>query len=218
MERYNLKAEVRKDTGKGVARKLRRNGLIPGVIYGKTRKPQPLAVDAKDLNKVVGGNAILDMTLVDGDKEEKETAVVKDLQRDPVQGNILHVDFQHISMTDKLTVSVPVHIVGNARGVVAGGVLQQLAREIEVECLPTDIPDEIEVDITDLGLGDSLSVGDIEPPANTDFITPEDEVIVTIVAPSEAVEEEVPAEDEEIMPEPEVIGEEDEGDEEEPEE
>lgn len=207
MKRYNLQAEVREETGKGVARKLRRAGLLPGVVYGKTRKSQPLIVDPIQLQNKMSGNAIFDLTIVDDDKETKETVMIKEVQRDPIKGDLLHIDFQHISMDEKISVSIPLSLKGDAPGVKEGGVLQQLLREVEIECLPADIPEELELNISDLHIGDSLMVSDLDVPEEIEIKTPLDEVIVTVVAPTELIEEEIEEEEEEFV-EPEVIGEE----------
>ncbi len=214
MERYNLKAEVREATGKGVARKLRSNGLIPGVIYGKSRGPQPLTVNPQDLKHKLSGNAIFDLDIAG---EGNETAMVKEVQKDVITGQLKHIDFLHISMDEKIIVSVIVNLIGDAPGVKEGGVLQQLLREIEVECLPLDIPGEIEVDISDLDIGSSITVSDVEVDDDIDIITGLEEVIVTLAFPTEEEEEEEEEEEDEFM-EPEVIGEERDEDEEEIEE
>ncbi len=222
MERYQLKAEVREETGKGPARRIRKVGLVPGVVYGKNRSPQPLTVDPLDLQSKMSGNAIFDLVMVDDGEEADgaETVMIKEVQKDPIKGDIIHIDFHQISMDEKITVSVSLKLVGDAAGVIEGGVLQQLLREIDVECLPTDIPDEIELDISELDMGDSMLVSNIDFPEELDIVTPLDEVIATIVAPTELIEEEEEEEEEEFM-EPEVIGEEgevEEGEEEEVEE
>lgn len=204
MERYGLKAEIREETGKGIARQLRRGGLLPAVVYGRNREPQPLIINPEELKHRMGGNAIFDLEL-EGDKE---TVMIKDTQKDPITGALLHIDFLHITMDEKITVSIPINLTGDAYGVQEGGVLQQLLREISIECLPLDIPEEVTLDISALDLGDSLLVSDIEIPEDIEIVTPLEEVIVTIVAPTEIVEEE--EEEEEEFMEPEVIGEGDE--------
>ncbi|MFW6035374.1 MAG: 50S ribosomal protein L25 [Halothermotrichaceae bacterium] len=203
MERYELKVKTRETSGKGAARKLRREGLVPAVVYGRNRDAQSLIVNPDDLQYKTNGNVIFDMKLED----EEETVMIKEIQKDPISRDIIHIDFQHISMDEKITVSVPLNLTGTAYGVQEGGVVQQLMRSIEVESLPLDIPDEIELDITDLDVGDSLLVSDIDVEEDFEIVTPIDEVIVTIVAPTELVEEEIEEEEEEFM-EPEVIGEE----------
>jgi len=202
MERYGLKAEIREETGKGVARQLRRDGLLPGVVYGRNREPQPLVINPDDLKQRMGGNVIFDLEL-DGDKE---TVMIKEVQRDPISGEFLHIDFLHITMDEKITVSIPINLTGDAAGVKEGGVLQQLLREISIQCLPLDIPEELTLDISNLELGSSLLVSDIEVPENIEIVTPLEEVVVTIVVPTEMVEEEEEEAEEEFM-EPEVIGE-----------
>lgn len=221
MERHSLKVKAREETGKGVARKLRREGLLPGVVYGRKRQPQPLIVNPEELQNKVSGNVIFDLDIT-GDGEGSETVMIKDIQRDPIKGNLIHIDFQHISMDEKISVSVLLNLQGDAEGIREGGVLQQLLREVEVECLPANIPEELTLDISELTIGNSLLVSDLEVPDDVEVLTPLDEVIVTIVTPTELVEEEEEEEEEEFL-EPEVIGEEEdaeaaEGEEEETEE
>ena len=210
MERYEITVETREETGKGVARRLRREGKIPGVIYGKSRDPKPLIVDPLDINKRLFGNAIFELTIVNDGEEDDELAMIKDYQKDVIKDDLLHVDFQHISMDEKIAVTVPVNLEGSAPGVQEGGVLQKLMREIEIESLPGDIPDEIVLNIDELTMGDSLQVSDLEVSDSIDILSPLGNVIVTVVAPSEEITEEVEEELEEEFIEPEVIGEEDE--------
>ena len=208
MQRFEVEVETRDKTGKGAARKLRNKGLIPGVIYGKTISSQPLKVDPRDIQNKVNANAIIDLTILDQDDEEDEEIVmIKDYQRDVIKDEIIHVDFQQISMDEKINVSVPINLVGEAYGVQEGGVLQQLMREVEIEALPDEIPDKLDLDINDIDVGDSLQVSDLEIEEDIDVIDSYDEVIVTIVTPSEEIEEEEEELEEEFI-EPEVIGEE----------
>ncbi|MFW6028685.1 MAG: 50S ribosomal protein L25/general stress protein Ctc [Halanaerobiales bacterium] len=210
MERYEIKVETREETGKGVARRLRREGKIPGVIYGKNRDPKALIVDPLDINKRLFGNAIFELTIIDDEEKEEELAMIKDYQRDVIKDDLLHVDFQHISMDEKISVTVPIHLEGSAPGVKEGGVLQKLMRELEIEAFPGDIPEEIVLDISELNMGDSLQVSDLEDDEDIGILSPYDNVIVTVVAPSEEITEEDEEEIEEEFIEPEVIGEEDE--------
>jgi large subunit ribosomal protein L25 len=218
MERHSIEAELRTETGKGAARRIRRSGLIPGVVYGRGNEPRSIKVDPLDIEKLLQSNAIFDLTFVGEDgKEDEAVVIIKDYQKDIIKRNLLHVDFQFISMDEKITVSVPMHLEGEAAGVRDGGVLQQLLREIEIDALPAEIPEEITIDISELEVGESLSVADLELPEGIDLITGSDEVIVTVVTPTELIEEDEEEEEEEFL-EPEVIGEEDEEGEEEGEE
>ncbi len=210
MERYNLSVEVREDTGKGVARSLRRSGLVPAVIYGKSRPSQALTVNPEDLKNKMSGNAIFDLSITAAGDEIKETVMIKEVQKDPIKGELLHIDFHHISMDEKITVNVSLNLIGEAPGVREGGVLQQLLREVEIECLPLDIPEALQLNISELEMGNSMLVNDLEVPENIEIKTPFDEAIVTIVVPTEEEEElEEEIEGDELT-EPEVIGEEEE--------
>ena len=218
MERHSIEAELRTKTGKGAARQIRRSGLIPGVVYGRGNDPRAIKVDPQNIEKLLLSNAIFDLTFVGEDgKEDEAVVIIKDYQKDIIKRNLLHVDFQFISMDEKITVSVPMHLEGEAAGVRDGGVLQQLLREIEIDALPAEIPEEITIDISELEVGESLSVADLELPEGIDLVTGSDEVIVTVVTPTELIEEDEEEEEEEFL-EPEVIGEEDEEGEEEGEE
>lgn len=202
MEKIKLAAQVREKTGKGVARKLRQSGLVPAVLYGKDKDPQTLIVDPQEVRAYLAGNVIFDLEI---EGLGKETAMIKEVQRDVISGDIKHIDFLHISMDEKVTVTVPIVLVGDAAGVQEGGVIQQLLWELEVECLPLEIPENIEIDISNLGIGESLSVSEVSAPGGTDILTSGEEVIVTIVQPTATVEE---TDAEEEVTEPEVIGEE----------
>ncbi len=216
MERIQMTAEVREGTGKKAARDLRQQGLVPAVLYGRECSSLSLKVDNKRLQRSLGRNAIIDLTLEgDVEGEEQRTVMIKEVQRDVIKGSILHADFHQISLDERINTSVQISLEGTPEGVREGGVLQQLLREIEIECLPTDIPDSILAEIDHLDINDSMTVGELEKPEEVDFITSLDEVVVNVVLPTEEVEEEI--EEEEIL-EPEVIGEEPVLDEEEAEE
>ncbi|MFO7814539.1 MAG: 50S ribosomal protein L25 [Halanaerobiales bacterium] len=206
MHRYSIEVEKREKTGKGVARKLRRNNLIPGVVYGSNREPQALTVDPLDLKGKIHSNAIIDLDI----EGEEETVMIKDFQKDVIKEEIIHVDFQQVSMDETIRITVPIKLVGEAPGVREGGVLQQLMREVDIEVLPTNIPDELKLNIDELTLSDSLEVGDLDVPEEVTIINSLEDVIVTVVAPSEEIEEEEEEELEEEFIEPEVIGEEEE--------
>ncbi len=209
MERLELSAQKREETGKGSARKLRKTGLIPAVLYGGNRQPVNLKLDASEVEDVIGGNVIIDLSLED----ETDPVMVKEVQRDIIKGDLLHVDFYQVDLEEKIEVEVPVETVGQSIGEREGGILEVILREIEISCLPTDIPETFEVDISELEVGDSVSVADLEVSEDIEIITDSDETIATIVVPSELnLDEE---EEEEELEEPEVIGEVDEEEEDE---
>ncbi len=197
MKQIEFTVSVRHKTGKEIARKLRAQGLIPAVIYGPGSEPIPLTVKANELKKILyryrGEQIIFNLTLEDNGSSIKKMALVKELQYHPVTDEILHVDFYEISMEREVEVEVPIELVGKAKGVEAGGHLQQLLQTMTVACLPKAIPDKIEIDVTDLGLGDVLKVRDLTPPEGVRYLDNPDEPIVTILAPEA---EEVEAEEE----------------------
>lgn len=201
-----LKGERRSGVGKGVARKLRQAGSIPAVYYGRGEEPIALTVGLKDLQFVIesaeGSNVIVDLK-VEGDGVGDRKALIREIQRDPVGGNILHLDLQHISLTERIVVEVPVVLVGTAIGVKdGGGILEHLLREVEVECLPTDIPSKLEVDVSALNIGDSLHVSDLKAD-RVEILTEADRAIATVVPPT-VLEEAKPAE-EAAAAEPELV-------------
>jgi large subunit ribosomal protein L25 len=206
MEKVTLEAEIREKTGKGSSGRLRRRGYIPAILYGGKEKPQPLIVNTKDLEKALsteaGENVIISLKV--GDKTR--TVIVKDMQADPVKGNLLHVDLYQISLRERLKASVPIEVRGEAPGVKEGGILQHRLREIEVECLPTEIPEFISIDVSGLLIGDSLHVRDLRVTGDIKILADGEEAVVSIVPPT--VEEVAPPTPEEVAAEPEVIGEE----------
>ncbi len=216
-----LNAEVRHETGKGAARRLRASGFIPGVIYGENSEPVPLSISDYDFNKLISkavrSSMIIDLTVGDS---EPQKVIIKDIQTDPVSSKIDSVDFKKISMDKEITLSLPINLIGTPTGVKdQGGILQVIRREIEISCLPGNIPENIELDVSELNIGDTLHYEDIKLPG-VDVISEPQLSVVTVVAPTvmkEKVEEvegeeleegEVVegAEGEEESAEPEVIG------------
>lgn len=194
MEFVDLRVERRTEKGKGVARELRRRGQIPAILYGDG-EPIALKADPKTLVRVLGTeageNVILNLTIVNG-KEFTRTAMVKEVQVDPVTGKPLHADFLAISMERPIEVEVPVEATGIALGVKdKGGVLDQILRELRVRCLPGAIPDKITLDVSALDIGDVLHVSDLPIPHGVELLTDREQTVVTVVAPR--VEEEVAA-------------------------
>jgi large subunit ribosomal protein L25 len=185
-----LAGRVRPGTGKGPARQARRAGEIPGVIYGAGETPTALAVPKKDFELALktakaGGNVIVALRL---DGAAEQTAIIREVQRDPISHDILHLDFHHISLTERVTIEVTVHLIGIPDGVKnGGGVLEHIARTVEIECLPTQIPGAIEADVSELGIGDSIHVRDLVI-ANATVLSDPDTTIATVVPPTKAVE------------------------------
>lgn len=159
------------------------------VLYGRNTETLNLAVpEAEVVHFINHGapNALIDLVVAG----ETHTAMVKDLQRNKIKGEVLHIDFYAVDLKQELTTTVPIHLVGDAEGVRAGGILQQLTREIEVKCLPTEIPQSFDLDISAMNIGDTKTVADLEVTGNIEILTPEAEVIVSILAPRLAEEEE----------------------------
>ncbi|ADL11640.1 50S ribosomal protein L25 [Acetohalobium arabaticum] len=205
MERVQLDVELRDETGTGSARRLREQGLVPGVVYGRNQEPINLKLDATELADVTGGNAIIDLQ-VDG---EEKTVMVKDVQKDVITDEYLHVDFHQIALDEPIVVEVPISLEGVAEGVKEGGVLQKTLRKVEVQCLPTEIPSDLKLNISELEVGESLHVGDLEAGEGIELTTSGDEVVVTVVAPTELdLDEDEDELEEDLVTEPEVIGEE----------
>jgi large subunit ribosomal protein L25 len=202
-----LAAQSRTETGKGVARSLRRQALIPAVFYGPEVDPVPLILQSKDLEKLIttgaGENILIDLNIEDGKSTQSHRAMIKEIQVDPVKRNILHLDLYAISMDKKISVEVPITLTGTAVGVSdEGGILQQVSRTLEISCLPDRIPEAFELDVTALTIGDSLHVSDLEIPEGIEVMA-EDELTIASVVPPTKVEE----------IEPEVLEEEEEGEE-----
>ena len=186
MSETALVVEARTSTGKGAARRLRAEGRIPAILYGRGRESLPLALDPRALERILragGANTLLDLT-VEGHPEIKDTvALVKELQRDPLRGTIVHADLYAVDLNRTVRVEVPVHLVGKARGLEFGGILEHTLREIELECLPRAIPDFIEVDVTALEVGDVLHARDIQLPEGVTMVTDPEQAVVAVALP-----------------------------------
>ncbi|RPI38314.1 MAG: 50S ribosomal protein L25 [Nitrospiraceae bacterium] len=204
MERLSINAEKREEHGKGTARSLRREGMVPAVLY-RAGKSQSIKLSGKELAKLIntisGEQVIVDLLFADG---EKKPALLKEYQLDPVKGELLHTDFFEVSLTETVRVTVHVVTVGEPIGVKRdAGILQHALREVEIECLPDKIPGKIEVDIAKLELGQSVHVSDLKFEEGIKVLTDPGDVIVMVVAP---VEEAAPAaEAAAVAAEPEVV-------------
>ena len=205
MEKMAIKTMMRETFGKGVVKKMRKNGFIPAVIYGKSlnlsiKLPYSAVKALKSIH--FSESTIIDME-IEGKEGEGVKALIKDVQYNPITDEIMHVDFMQVSMEEKITVNIPVVLKGDCKGVKEGGVLEQMLWEIEIEALPMDIPDKINLDVSQLGMGDSIHVKDLNLGDSVKIMESPGETIVTVVAKHE--EEAAPAEEVEEGKEPEVI-------------
>ncbi|MGC2111270.1 MAG: 50S ribosomal protein L25 [Candidatus Korobacteraceae bacterium] len=185
----NVEAKPRQGGGKNDARRLRKSGLIPAVVYGAGQDSQPIAVDPKQMNRILrseaGHNSIFDLSL-DGNAAK---VMIVDWQYEPIKGALLHVDLKRIAMDKVLQVSVPIVLKGEAPGVkTQGGILEQILREVEIECLPADIPGHIVADVSQLMFGQVIRVSDLPHSGTVKFITEESQPVAHVVAVKEVVE------------------------------
>ncbi len=204
MELIELKAKPRKPNGKGAARVLRRNNAIPAVVYGANTESAPLAIETSAFDKIIrdhGTTGLFFNLKIDGGSDEQRIVMLKDLQMDTFGLNYLHIDLFEIGMDTKVMVTIPVEAVGKSIGVKEGGLLQIIRRELDVYCKPGDTPESIQVDITDLDIGDVVHVEDIdlgdaiEIPHEVNF------TVITIVAPTSEEEESEEEDDLEVVDE-----------------
>ncbi|MGD9300599.1 MAG: 50S ribosomal protein L25/general stress protein Ctc [Desulfobacterales bacterium] len=202
MEKIELQATVRTSVGNGPARVLRRAGQIPAVLYGRRTDPILLSVNTKDFEQILKkgsfGQFILTLVIQNGKKLTKP-AMIKELQTHPVSGSLIHIDFYEVDMKRKIKVMVPVVTTGQSVGVEEGGLLNIVRRELEVFCLPGDIPESIEIDITELTIGDSIHLEDVPLGEDVEVATDVNYTVVTVLSPK--VEEEPVEEEEEELEE-----------------
>jgi large subunit ribosomal protein L25 len=191
MERRELAVELRDKTGKGISRQLRRKGMIPGIVYGKGMDSVPIALNPKELNSALAGEGGHNNLLILRGVESLNgnVVIVADLLRDPLKCYPMHVDLHKIDLTEKIRVEVPVNLVGTAAGVIAGGLLDFAKHSIAVECLPTEIPEHIDVDVTELTVGHSIHVGEIEVPAGIKVLEDPRASVVSILGKAKEEEE-----------------------------
>lgn len=192
MKETLLEAEVRAGSGKSVTRKLRVSGTLPAVLYGMDKKPQMLNVNSRALTQLLhsggGENVLIDLAI---GKAKPEKVLVKEVQHHPVTSKIVHVDFLRIDLTKKVTVMVPVHIVGTAEGVRGGGVLEIVSRELEVSCLPMDIPTNITIDVSNLKINEAVHVAELKVD-KVEILTDKGRTVVTVQPPT-VIKEAAPA-------------------------
>ena len=191
-DNVDLQAKERSERGKNAARRLRASGMVPAVLYGGDGDATALAVPDKIVDYTLhhmGDNALYDIDLGSGGS----TARIVDVQRDPVSGRLMHVDFAPVNMRERIEVTVPLHVVGEAPGTEEGGVLQQVAYEVHVESLPGDIPQELTIDVSSLGMGENLTLADVALPEGVTLISNPEEVAATVTVPTEITEEDLEA-------------------------
>ncbi len=199
-----VEAKLREASDKNAARRLRTTGMIPAVLYGAKKDPRAIAVDPKQILRILhsasGHNTIFDINL----EGEQAKAMVVDWQYEPLKGSLLHVDLKRIAMDQKMRLSVPVHVQGEAKGTkLEGGLLDLVLREVHIECLPSDIPSHITVDVTELGQGEAIRVADLPQNASVKYLDDPDATVVHITFVKEEVA--TPVEGAVATAEPEVI-------------
>lgn len=193
MAHVSLTAQERTEFGNGPTRRLRRQGMVPGIVYQEGGPSLPLSLPGHDLKRTLAEGRTTVIDLVVGDAGATPV-LVKDWQLHPVRGDVMHVDFQQVDLTVEIEADVPVSLVGQSVGVRDGGVLDQPLRDVTVRALPDSLPDQIEVDVSELGVGDSLTVADLSAPAGVTITSDPETVVASVVAPTVAVEAEEEAE------------------------
>lgn len=210
MEEIILESVLRNDIGKNKVRKIRGEGFIPAVVYSEGKKSIPVKVERSKLLKFLHAHraegVVISLNVKDDSKQKNFKVMIKELQQDPVKEDIVHLDFHEISLTKVIKASVPIVTKGESAGVKQeGGSLEHILWEVEVECLPTDIPKEIVVDVSNLEIGDSIAIKDITFPTGVKVLHDPAMAVISVAAPIK-IEEAVPAAAEEAVPqEPEVI-------------
>jgi len=209
MEVQELKAQVRKGSGKGSSRRLRASGFIPAVLYGSGSNSTPLSIqstDLVDLLRAEKGEAGFIKLIIQGEgKNLEKLSMIKELQTNPVTHSPVHADFYEIRMDHKITMDVPIHLIGEPIGVQMGGEIHQSKRDLKVSCLPSTMPKFFELDITGLDIGNTLRVADVKLADGVEILDSVEAQIISVVA-KRAIEEEKPVEEAEAAPaEPEVI-------------
>ncbi len=197
-KQIKLSAQTRPHVGRSAVNQLKKQGIVPAIIYGAKSQPQPLQVSARDietlLSHAVGENILVELEISDAGKKANRMALIQEVQHAPLSGKVLHVDFHAINMNETLKASIPVEPSGEATGVKNfGGILEQSLRSLEVECLPKDLPEMIIVDVSALDIGDSIHVKDIKLPNGVIALEDADLTVFLVAAPT-VHEETAPAE------------------------
>jgi large subunit ribosomal protein L25 len=191
MSEYKLAAEKRSEAGKGAARRLRATGRVPAVLYGHGTKPKHLSVDARQFGQALRTDAGVNVLIQLEVGRDRHLALAKEIQRHPVRGHLLHVDFIQVRRGEKVHVQVPVHLVGEAPGVREGGIADQDLYQVNVEAEVTAVPEAVEADVSGLGIGDVLRVAELKAPAGAVILDDPEAPVVSVVAPTVEAEPEV---------------------------
>ncbi len=194
MKTHKLTAQIRKETGKNACSRLRRNGFIPAIIYTHG-KSEAVQVPKREFGKLFKGNisesVVIDLEVSGGSSEPEQKVIVKDYQLNPVTDEVVHLDFYKVDLSQKLQTVVPVMTTGTSKGERMGGMLDVVERELQIEALPGDLPEKIEIDVTNLDLGHSIHVKDLPVSGSLRFLADADRVVVTVLIPKAVKEEEV---------------------------
>lgn len=207
-----LNAKTRTDTGKGPARRLRGVGRLPAVFYGPDINPIMLSIDYTHLRKIIEGgsaeNIIFDLMIDSDEESQSKKVMIKEIQRDPVTRDYLHIDLYEIAMEKELEVDIPVHLINTPIGVSEGGILEHIRRKLRVLCMPEDMVDKIDIDVSGLDIGQSVHIKEVSFPPGLRSTEDESLPIAIVVAPTITPEEEEVAEEKEVAEGEEVEGEE----------
>jgi len=185
-----IAVKKRLDVGKGAVKRLRRKGMVPGVIYGNNVTNINMSIAEKELRKMPLGSGQIVKVVVDG--KSNHNVLVRDYQKHPITQAVIHLDLFEVSMTEKLTTTIALAVTGSAKGEALGGILQPGIREVEIECLPANILERIDIDVSDLEIGDMIKVKDLVAPSGITILTNPEQIIVSVLAPQyeEKIEEE----------------------------
>ncbi len=182
-----LNAKVRKRTGKSEVKEVRREGNVPAILYGKEIESVALSINPKELKEALktesGINTLLELNFTDEGNEYKRVSLLREVQMDPISSDPIHLDFQILEMDQKIVVEIPIELEGRPAGVKEGGVLMENLREIEISCLPNNIPGSIKLDVTEMNIGDSIFIKDLNLGEGIEALKEEDEVVVSVVQP-----------------------------------
>ena len=192
MATLRLSAETRSDTGKGAAKKMRRAGRIPAILYGRGQEGVSLSLGNKEVSHLLANPGamtnVLELEITDSGKSSKKNILVKKIQKHPFREEVLHMDLLEIALDQKISVMVPIELAGESEGVKMGGILEMKRRELEITSLPNQIPDTIVIDITELQIGDAVHVEDITPPDGAQISFESNFTVLSVVAPAAEIE------------------------------